>query len=202
MDTIPDVSPKRKAYLIGIVAMTTDFVVGKGGALPWRIKEEMQHFVRETKGKTVVMGWNTWKSIGYKPLPGRVNIVINSRSRFAEPDQNVAVTPLLVYGPGVFKIRQLDPEGKLDIEWVEVQNTQALDRYLESTTGDVFVIGGPKTYKMLYPWMANLIVSWIKEPYAGDSYFPPEIFLNFERSRVSDRDCGSFIVREYSRRLA
>ncbi len=201
MSVIPDVSPKRKAYLIGIVAMTTDFVVGKDGGLPWRIAEEMQHFVRETRGKAIIMGWNTWKSLRYQPLPNRLNIVINKATRFANPDPAIAVVPLLAYGAGVFRITRQRGEGKADHTWIEVQNIRALDRYLESTTGDVFVIGGPKTYKLLYPWMSNLIVSWIKEPYTGDSYFPLEVFLGFEQSKMKDRDCGEFIVREYSRKL-
>lgn len=47
--------------------------------MPWDIKEEMQHFIRTTKGHTVVMGRKTFQSIG-KPLPKRTNIVLTNNT--------------------------------------------------------------------------------------------------------------------------
>ncbi len=55
--------------------------VGIGNQLPWNVKEEMAHFINETKGQIVVMGENTFKSIG-KPLPNRKNIVLSDDSSF------------------------------------------------------------------------------------------------------------------------
>ncbi len=51
------------------------------GKLPWPrnaefAKADMKFFREYTMGKTIIMGYNTWVSIGKKPLPGRKNIVI------------------------------------------------------------------------------------------------------------------------------
>lgn len=47
--------------------------------LPWKHnKEDMEWFVKQTKGKVVVMGRKTWESLPIKPLPGRINIVLTA----------------------------------------------------------------------------------------------------------------------------
>ena len=60
---------------IGIVAMTDDRVIGRGGTLPWHLPDDLAFFKRTTKGHPVVMGRKTYESIG-RPLPGRRNIVM------------------------------------------------------------------------------------------------------------------------------
>lgn len=54
--------------------------IGLNNGLPWKglvdNKSDMKWFRENTKGKIVVMGYNTWVSIGSKPLPGRTNIVL------------------------------------------------------------------------------------------------------------------------------
>ena len=59
--------------------MRENGVIGRGNALPWRLKSDMQHFRALTMGKPVVMGRKTYLSIG-KPLAGRTTIVV-SRDR-------------------------------------------------------------------------------------------------------------------------
>lgn len=49
------------------------------GKLPWPTsdasKSDMKFFREYTMGKTIIMGYNTWTSIG-RLLPGRTNIII------------------------------------------------------------------------------------------------------------------------------
>lgn len=66
--------PDAAVYII--VAMTKDRIIGKGQALPWSIPEEMETFKRLTVGNTVIMGRNTFMTIGH-PLQGRNNIIIS-----------------------------------------------------------------------------------------------------------------------------
>lgn len=61
--------------LIGMVAMTSDRVIGKGNELPWHLPEDLKLFKRTTSGHPIVMGRRTWDSIG-KALPNRQNIVM------------------------------------------------------------------------------------------------------------------------------
>ncbi|MGV9712448.1 dihydrofolate reductase [Gordonia sp. NPDC003424] len=56
--------------------------IGRANTIPWRVPEDMAHFRELTTGHTVVMGRKTWESLplGFRPLPGRRNVVI-TRSR-------------------------------------------------------------------------------------------------------------------------
>lgn len=57
-------------------------VIGRGGALPWRLPEDLAHFKRTTLGCPVIMGRRTWESLParFRPLPGRQNIVLTRSS--------------------------------------------------------------------------------------------------------------------------
>jgi dihydrofolate reductase len=61
-----------------IFARARNGVIGKGGALPWHLPEDLAHFKQVTLGCPVIMGRKTWDSLParFKPLPGRTNIVV------------------------------------------------------------------------------------------------------------------------------
>ncbi len=59
-----------------IAAMANNRVIGKDNKMPWHLPEELAYFKKVTMGKPIVMGRNTFESIG-RPLPGRKNIVIS-----------------------------------------------------------------------------------------------------------------------------
>lgn len=63
-----------------VLAMAENGVIGNGGAIPWRISEDMKRFKSLTVGKTVVMGRKTWDSLPRKPLPDRINIVVTRQA--------------------------------------------------------------------------------------------------------------------------
>ena len=62
--------------------MADNGVIGKDGALPWRIPEDMRHFKALTIGKPCIMGRKTWDSLPRKPLPDRQNIVVTRDEGF------------------------------------------------------------------------------------------------------------------------
>lgn len=64
-----------------IVAMDERGVIGRDGALPWRLSSDLRRFKRLTMGHHLLMGRKTWDSIG-RPLPGRTSIVLSR----GEPD--------------------------------------------------------------------------------------------------------------------
>lgn len=49
--------------------------LGLENSLPWYYPEDMEHFKKCTYGSVVVMGSNTYRSLG-KPLPGRTNVIL------------------------------------------------------------------------------------------------------------------------------
>ncbi len=65
----------------GIVAMSKNWVIGREGALPWRLSEDLKRFKSLTMGHPIIMGRKTFESIG-KVLPGRQNIVISRQEGF------------------------------------------------------------------------------------------------------------------------
>src|SRR5436190_16183395 len=103
--------------IIGIVAIAKNLAIGKDGKLPWHYSADLKFFKQTTSNHAVVMGFNTWKSIG-KPLPKRLNIVL-SRKRNIESQPNV----LLVRNEA---------------------EVLALSKFLNC---DLFIIGGAETYK-------------------------------------------------------
>lgn len=58
-----------------IVAHDKNQLIGVENKLPWNLPEDMKHFINTTKGKVVVMGRNTYDSIGI-PLKDRENVVL------------------------------------------------------------------------------------------------------------------------------
>ncbi|PID43275.1 MAG: dihydrofolate reductase [Proteobacteria bacterium] len=58
-----------------IAAIAANRAIGKNGELPWYLPSDLQHFKKTTMDFPVLMGRNTFDSIG-KPLPGRINIVL------------------------------------------------------------------------------------------------------------------------------
>ncbi|WP_062517890.1 dihydrofolate reductase [Demequina gelatinilytica] len=55
-------------------------VIGLDGTMPWHLPEDLAHFQQLTRGHAVVMGRRTWESLPprFRPLPGRVNVVVTS----------------------------------------------------------------------------------------------------------------------------
>lgn len=72
-----------------IAAIGRNREIGYRNRLLWNIPEDMKWFQEQTKGKVVVMGRNTYESIG-KPLSNRTNVVL-SRSEDFNPGENVIV---------------------------------------------------------------------------------------------------------------
>ncbi len=71
-----------------VAAVGNNRVIGKDNAMPWHMPADLKYFKRITLGKPVIMGRNTFESIG-RPLPGRTNIIISR-------DQNYRVAGCVV----------------------------------------------------------------------------------------------------------
>ena len=134
--------------IIGIIAIAKNFAIGKGGKLPWHYPADLKFFKQTTSGNAVVMGFNTWKSIG-KPLPKRLNIVL-SRSARIENQSEVLL----------FRSKE---------------EAIALSKYLNC---DLFVIGGAKTYENFAPEIEKWIVTEVPLIVEDADTFMPENFLD------------------------
>src|SRR5690606_33224578 len=59
-----------------IAAMAKNRVIGSDLKLPWHIPEDLKFFKDTTKGHIIIHGRKTFESLGFKPLPNRLNIVL------------------------------------------------------------------------------------------------------------------------------
>lgn len=62
--------------------------IGIDNLLPWKLKDEMDHFKKVTHNQIVVMGQKTFESIG-KPLINRLNVVISDDKNFERSDVKI-----------------------------------------------------------------------------------------------------------------
>ena len=67
----------RKINLI-VACGAGNRVIGKDGVMPWHIPIDLKYFKARTTDNVVVMGRNTYESIG-KPLPRRANFVVTRK---------------------------------------------------------------------------------------------------------------------------
>lgn len=143
--------------IIGIVAIAKNFAIGKNGELPWHHSADLKFFKKTTTGHAVVMGANTWRSIG-KPLPDRLNIVL-SRSGTVE-------TP-----PEIMRLNTTD----------EVVDLSKL------LTRDIFIIGGAKTFTEFEDLIDRWIVTEVPDEVEdADTFLPTDLFDGFEPDRTAD----------------
>jgi dihydrofolate reductase len=76
-----------------VAAVAANGVIGKDGALPWHLPDDLRHFKRLTRGHVLVMGRRTFDSIG-RPLPDRTTIVVTRQRQWrAEGVQTAADVP-------------------------------------------------------------------------------------------------------------
>lgn len=90
----------QRAYQI-VVAATRSLGIGKDGKLPWKLPSDLKFFKEVTvttsdsgKKNAVIMGRKTWESIPlhYRPLPGRLNIVLTRSESFGVADsENIVI---------------------------------------------------------------------------------------------------------------
>jgi len=128
-----------------IWAMTRNRIIGRDNALPWKLPDEMRHFVRNTSGKPVIMGRKQFEAMG-APLPKRTNIVL-SRSPDFSPN-------------GVTVVGTLD------------EALDCAEAALAPDNDEVMVIGGAEIYALTLPRADRLYFTLIDTELDGDVSFP------------------------------
>lgn len=180
-----------------IVAMTPEGLIGRDGDMPWHHSEDLRHFKRKTLGGTVLMGRNTWASLG-RPLPNRTNLVV-SRTLVEEPG------PEGTERDGARVFASLEDA----VAWVGRERPGGDDH--------VWVIGGGQLYRdVLAPLdearsdtvpmleIDRIVVTWVPALpiQAGDVHFPFDVawisrHFDVHEDRVGDD--GSLRFVDYRR---
>jgi dihydrofolate reductase len=79
-----------------ILASTLNGGIGINGRIPWYLKDEIDIFKQITtnvncyiKKNAIIMGYETWKSLPYKPLKNRINIILTSKKNVIQETDNI-----------------------------------------------------------------------------------------------------------------
>jgi dihydrofolate reductase len=149
-----------------IAAVAKNNCIGMSNKIPWHIPEDFKYFKKNTLGKTVLMGENTFKSIlGYlgKPLPGRQTAVLSIDPNFTAPE-----------GVKVFS--------SLDDAWEKLKNK------------DVFICGGASVYNQTINRVDKLFITMVDQEPNGDVFFPKIDKSIWQEDWREDHDGFSFVT--------
>jgi dihydrofolate reductase/diadenosine tetraphosphate (Ap4A) HIT family hydrolase len=151
--------------------------IGRDGALPWYLPDDLKRFKRFTTGHVVVAGRLTQDSIVARlggPLPGRTTVVVTRQAGLVEDDH----------------VRYAN----------DVPAALALARELEAAAGgdEVFVIGGARIYGQVLPQAETVYLTRVHREVEGDTHLPAGWLAAFDR--VAAEDHGEYSFETYQRR--
>ncbi len=170
----PATDPPPRMIISIIVAVAENGVIGRQGALPWRLSADLRRFQRLTMGHMIVMGRRTWESIG-RSLPGRQMIVVSRQANYrAEGVQVVA----------------------------SLENAMQIAQ--ESCDQELFIIGGAEIYRQALPHATRLYLTRVCAEVKGDTQFPEIDFrqwngIESESHKADDKNDYDYCFELYER---
>lgn len=132
----------KKPILSIICAIAQNRAIGKNNQLLWHIPEDFERFRKLTSGHVVVMGENTFKSLG-SPLPERTNVVVTNHFDFQ------AEGTIICYSVA-----------------------EALKKAREAEKEEVFIIGGGQIYRQTIGLADKLYLTVVEGNFDADTFFP------------------------------
>ena len=118
-----------------IAALDRNHAIGRDGAMPWHLPDDLKRFKALTLGKSVLMGRKTALAIG-RALPGRDNLVLTRGDRAPFDGQRVVHSldeaialadgdELAVIGGGEVYALALSHATDLHLTWVDTEASDA-----------------------------------------------------------------------------
>ena len=138
----------RVRLTLGPVARARNGVIGRGGALPWRLRTDLRRFRKLTLGKPVIMGRKTWESLPRRPLDGRMNLVVSRNPAF-------------------------EAEGALACETFAEAVQIAREQAADDRADEVCVIGGAALFALALDRAERVYLTEIEGDPDGDVTMPP-----------------------------
>lgn len=134
-----------------IAACDENCGIGKDGTIPWYNKKDMRLFKAATIGRTVVMGRKTWKSMDYKELKDRENVILSHEHQ-----------PF-----------------SMDSKYNNVKTFRTIEFVCEHYNNDFVVIGGQQIYKEFLErdLVDYIMLTVVVGDYKCDTFFP-DIYEN------------------------
>jgi dihydrofolate reductase len=131
-----------------VVAASENNVIGIDNEMPWNLPDDFRYFKNMTIGKPVIMGKNTFESLG-KVLPGRLHVVIS-------------------------KTLENAPEGVLVFPSTE----EALRYLEEQKIPEASIIGGGQIYKAMLAVTDVVLLTRVHAHIQKGNIFFPELNKN------------------------
>ena len=125
-----------------IVAMSQNRVIGKDNQIPWYLPADLKYFKRTTMYHHVIMGRNTFQSIG-RPLPKRNNLVLSRNPYFI--------------ATGIEVVNSIE---------------EALHTAHKRGETEAFIMGGAAIYEQSIPYWDKLYLTEVETKVEGDAFFP------------------------------
>lgn len=147
----------NQAKIYHIVAHDAKRGIGFDNKLPWHIKDDLKHFKNLTQSDIVIMGRTTYLSIGSKPLPKRMNVVITTDINSVEPKPGVVVFDSIPEALAYAKLYAHDNKIK-----------------------NIWIIGGGSIYEQTMDMIDGIILTYILQEVPGADTFYPVIDSRFE----------------------
>ena len=129
-----------------IVAMSANNVIGVANQLPWHLPEDLKHFKKHTINKPIIMGRNTFDSIG-RALPERDNIVL-SRTQQLSHDQ-------------IFLANNKSDALRMAEDFAKSRGSE-----------EIMIVGGEQIYHMFFGDVSRIYVTLVDLIIDGDAFFP------------------------------
>jgi dihydrofolate reductase len=129
-----------------VVAVAENGVIGRNGAMPWRIPSELRGFRRITLDKPVIMGRKTFAALP-KPLDKRDNIVLTRHRDFA-------------------------PQGAIAVESPKQALKVAAGCAQARAAEEIMVIGGADIFAAFMADAQRIYLTRVHASPEGDIYFP------------------------------
>jgi dihydrofolate reductase len=161
-----------------VVAIARNSVIGRDGALPWRLSSDMKRFKAVTMGKPVLMGRKTWDGLPKKPLPGRQNLIL-TRDASRQADSAHVFTDLGAMLAAARAMAQV------------------------SGAAEICVIGGAQLYEATLPLADRIVLTEVNLEPQGDAFLNLDLTdwreISREHVERGEKDDSDFVVRVLER---
>ncbi|MFI3255873.1 MAG: dihydrofolate reductase [Psittacicella sp.] len=125
-----------------IAAIDLKGVIGYKNTLPWHLPDDLAYFKEKTLKKPVLMGFNTFKSIG-RTLPNRLNIIISKNHYTTNPEDK-----------NIIFYKSID------------------DALKNTDCEELMVIGGEQIFNSFINLANKIYITKINYEFQGDTFFP------------------------------
>ena len=142
--------------IVIIAATGKNGEIGYKDRLPWpKLQKDMKHFRELTKGFPVVMGRKTYESIPYRPLEGRINVILTKNKN---------------YQSSILKLS--DSLESLTTSILVFNSLEEMLDEIGDSYSKIFIAGGASIYEQTLDFADMLQITKIDDTFNADTYFP------------------------------